>query len=133
MSANTVLLGDITTKFEFEDNYERDQLNYFLSVAPRMERFMDIGANRGLYSYIANLTLKNGYIALVEAKQILAEYLLVEIERWPKENCNKIEVFALAVSDKEETLPFYENELDTVGTLSEKSEETKSHQTVIVN
>jgi len=107
--------------FGFEQGYESEQLLWFGKALIGASRFLDVGANKGLYAYMANLVMKDGYIALVEADPKLAESLRNEIARWPNANGNRLEVFAVAAGDCSSKLPFYIGSIDTIGTLTQKN------------
>ncbi len=106
--------------FGFGKDYEFEQLAYFGRALADKICFLDVGANRGLYAYLANLVIQNGYIALIEANPTLAEVLRYEVQTWPKQNGNTIEVFGVAAGDVSTMLPFFFGGIDTVGTLTKK-------------
>lgn len=99
------------------DDYEPEPLAVFGRALTQADRFLDVGANRGLYACLANRVLRNADIALVEANPDLAERLRQDIAQWPTENGNRITVYPVAAGDVPATLPFYMDELDTLGSF----------------
>src|SRR5258708_639392 len=96
----TVILG-------LGKDYEREQLEHFGAALKEADRFLDIGANRGLYARLANRVLRNSYIGVVEANPELAEMLQRDVATWPRENNNNIEVLHVAAADISTKLPFF--------------------------
>ncbi len=107
----------------FDDDYESEQLEYFSDLLQRSHcsRFIDVGANKGLYAHVANSHMRGGHIALIEADPRLAQDLKTSVSTWPSHD-NKIDVFAVAAADKPGTMPFQPGQLDTLGTLVAKSD-----------
>jgi FkbM family methyltransferase len=99
------------------DDYEPGPLACFGRALTRADRFLDVGANRGLYACLANRVLRNSEIALVEANPELAERLRQDITQWPTENGNKITVYPVAAGDVPTKLPFFMDETDTLGSF----------------
>jgi FkbM family methyltransferase len=102
-----------------EIDYEHEQMAHLGRALSGTERFLDIGANQGLYARVANQVLRNGTIALVEANPDLAEMLRRDVATWP-DNGNRIEVFAVAAGDVATKLPFFMHGSDALGTLVHK-------------
>ena len=86
-------------------DYEPGPLAHFGRALAQADRFIDIGANRGLYGCLANRVLRNSEIAMVEANPQLAENLRLAIAQWPTENGNTITVYPVAAGDVREALP----------------------------
>ncbi len=99
-------------------DYEHEQLEHFGAELREAERFLDIGANRGLYARLANRVLRNTYIGVVEANPELAETLQRDVATWPSENHNTIEVLRVAAGDVSTKLPFFMDQADELGTLT---------------
>jgi FkbM family methyltransferase len=111
-------------------DYEHEQLEHFGNALREAKRFLDIGANRGLYAFLANCVIRNGYIALVEPNPELAEILRREVSTWPDNN-NKIEVFSVAAADTSAKMLFLIDESDdTLGRLATASSEGIRHTQV---
>jgi len=106
------------------DGYEPGPLAHFGRALAQADRFIDIGANRGLYACLANRVLRNSEIAMVEANPQLAENLRLAIAQWPTENGNKITVYPVAAGDVSTKLPFFIDELDTLSSFVLNPEQT---------
>lgn len=112
-----------------EVDYEHEQMAHLGSALKKVDRFLDIGANQGLYARVANCVLRNGTIALVEANPDLAEMLRRDVTTWP-DNGNKIEVFPVAAGDVSTKLPFFMHGSDALGTLVQKSAQATQYAEV---
>ncbi len=99
------------------EDYEPGPLAHFGRTLMQADRFIDVGANRGLYAYLANRVLTNSEIGLVEANPELVEKLKLFVTRWPTENGNRITVYPYAAGDVSAKLPFFIDALDTLGSF----------------
>jgi FkbM family methyltransferase len=115
------LVEEAARRFGFPSDYETDQLELFARIISTYQRFIDVGANRGIYSYIANIVAHNAEIFSIEANPLLSGELKVEAATWPKGQKNNVNILSLAVSDGPADLPFFLSPQDTHGTLSAKS------------
>lgn len=117
----TVGNASLAALFEYPGEYEPDQLAHFEGLLTNARRFVDVGANRGIYSYVANSVIHSGKIVLVEANPVLVEKLYARIESWPHDTGNSIDIFEAAVSDRAGEIPFSIGTKDTHGTAARKS------------
>jgi len=104
--------------FGFKTDYEDQQLHRLPEVLKGAKRFIDVGANRGLYSYIANAILTDCDIVAVEADPSLSRRLKEAMSTWPSQNRNRLIVLECAAGDTEATLPFSIGLEDTLGSLT---------------
>lgn len=126
------IAAEVTVQLGFTPDYEREQLGHFQQIVLRAKRFIDVGANRGLYANLANRVMTGGSIALIEANPEMASRLREAIETWPTENGNRIEVFSLAASDKAGILPFFTDPTDTFGSCVRESWEVRLSSSIDV-
>ncbi|MEM0954662.1 MAG: FkbM family methyltransferase [Pseudomonadota bacterium] len=98
-------------------DYETEQLAYFAHVVSEADCFIDVGANKGVYAFLANSVMRGAEIYLIEADPTLAESLQTATLCWP-DNSNNVSVLGVAASDANGKLPFYASEADTLGSLS---------------
>jgi FkbM family methyltransferase len=111
------LARDTAAALGLGDDYEPGPLAHFGHALAQADRFIDIGANRGLYACLANHVLRNSEIAMVEANPELAENLRLAVAQWPTENGNKITVYPVAAGDISTKLPFFIDKLDTLSSF----------------
>ncbi len=116
-------------KLGLKVDYEHEQMAHLGRALTDADRFLDIGANQGLYARVANCVLRNGSIALVEANPDLAEMLRRDIASWP-DNGNRIEVFPVAAGDVATKLPFFMHGSDELGTLVQKNPQATQYAEV---
>jgi len=116
------ILAEARDRFNFLIDYEDAQLHLLPGVLSGARRFVDVGANRGLYSYVANALLSGGEIIAVEANPDLSQQLEQNMMTWPNPNGNKLRVMHSAAGDKNTTLPFSIGVEDTLGTLTTDSD-----------
>ena len=109
------LVFDMSGGEVFDASYRA--LAHFGRALEHVNRFIDVGANRGLYAYLANRVLRNSEIGLVEANPELVEKLRLFVAQWPTENGHKITVYPYAAGDVSTKLPFFMDELDTLGSF----------------
>jgi len=117
---NADAISQAARAFGFEADYEAEQLASFVGALRGRSRFIDVGANRGLYSFVANATMFGARIALVEANPELGARLSRESKSWPSGNQNTVEVFPVAAGSQSTSLPFFLGKQDTVGTLVQR-------------
>jgi FkbM family methyltransferase len=86
------------------DGYEVDQLNQLHQLLMGADRFVDVGANRGLFSWMANEIMSAGQIVLIEANPQLCQKLQDEILAWRPGN--QLTIVPAAAGEKEEVLNF---------------------------
>jgi FkbM family methyltransferase len=102
---------------EFFGNDVREQavLSSLRSLLPGHNRFIDVGANIGQYSYFANKWLSNAEIICVEANPALLNLLTTTCNRAKSEdaNNNSFQILNNIVSDCKEALAFYIDEATT--------------------
>ena len=94
------ILAEARDRFNFLIDYEDAQLHLLPGVLSGARRFVDVGANRGLYSYVANALLSGGEIIAVEANPDLSQQLEQNMMTWPNPNGNKLRVMHSAAGDK---------------------------------
>ena len=116
----------------FTVDYEQEQLENFFDRVAGARRFIDVGANRGLYAGLANHVIKSGYIALVEANPILVERLRSVVPSWPEVNGNSVQVFATAAGDATGVVPFFLDTTDTLGSCVRSSWEVNPSRSIDV-
>jgi FkbM family methyltransferase len=109
------VIEESAAKFGFIDGYETDQLRRLSDLLEGSDRFIDIGANRGLFSWVANELGLHREIILIEADPALGRKLQTEVTTWP--SGNSITVIPCAVGDRDDTLSFNIGSEDTVGTF----------------
>jgi FkbM family methyltransferase len=102
---------------EFFGNNVREQavLNCLRSLLPGYNRFIDVGANIGQYSYFANKWLSNAEIICVEANPALLNLLTatINLSKAEDDNNNSFRTINNVVSDCKEELTFYIDETTT--------------------
>ncbi len=103
--------------FGFVENYEASVVEHFGDFIGGARTFVDVGANRGFYAFIANEVRRDITIYLIEADPMLAANLNAEVQRWSKSNGNQIIVLEMAAGDGEAILPFYVGYDDTLGSF----------------
>ena len=109
------ILAEARDLFGFKTDYEDVQLQRLPEVLKEARRFVDVGANRGLYSYVANAILADSEIVAVEADPNLSHRLQEAMKTWPNPNRNRLRVLACAAGDVAATLPFTVGMEDTLG------------------
>ncbi len=67
---------------------EKTEIKYLKKLLVGCDRFIDVGANLGLYSFFANKYLKNSEIILIEANHTLNRFLEEAISKAKNENDN---------------------------------------------
>lgn len=65
----------LDSKFDLPSNYELEAITDFVENLARSDRFIDIGANQGIYSYIANKLMSGRDIIAIEANPALCQKL----------------------------------------------------------
>jgi len=111
------LAREMGETLQLGEDYEPGPLAHFGRALAQADRFIDVGANRGLYAYLANRVLRNSEIGLVEANPDLVEKLRLFVAQWPTENGNRVTVYPFAAGDVSTKLPFFVDELDTLGSF----------------
>jgi FkbM family methyltransferase len=114
------LLQQARDRFGLVEDYEVDQLSQMAAILQGATRFVDVGANRGIYAYVANALMRNGRIVLIEADPRLAERLGATVPDWMREtdNGNEITVLATAAGDQDCVMPFQVGPEETLGSLT---------------
>ena len=84
------ILAEARDLFGFKTDYEDVQLQRLPEVLKDARRFVDVGANRGLYSYVANAILTDSEIVAVEADPNLSHRLQEAMKTWPNPNRNHL-------------------------------------------
>lgn len=112
------ILAEARDRFGFEPDYEDQQLRALPEVLRGARRFIDVGANRGLYAYVANALLTDGEIVAIEANPDLAQALERAVATWPQAGRNRLRVLACAAGDREASLPFALGLEDTLGSFT---------------
>jgi len=112
------ILAQARDLFGFKTDYEDLQLQRLPEVLRQAKRFVDVGANRGLYSYVANAILSDSEIVAIEADPNLSHRLQEAMGTWPNPNRNRMRVLACAAGDVEATLPFTIGLEDTLGSFT---------------
>jgi FkbM family methyltransferase len=114
------LLQRARDRFGLVEDYEVDQLSRLADILRGARRFVDVGANRGVYAYVANTLMRNGRIVLIEADPRLAERLGAAVRDWTREtdNGNEITVLATAAGDRDCVMPFQLGPEETLGSLT---------------
>ena len=112
------ILAEARDLFGFKTDYEDVQLQRLPEVLKDARRFVDVGANRGLYSYVANAILADSEIVAVEADPNLSHRLQEAMKTWPNPNRNRLRVLACAAGDVAATLPFTVGLEDTLGSFT---------------
>lgn len=113
------ILSEARDLFGFQTDYEDQQLHRLPEVLRGTKRFIDVGANRGLYSYVANAILTDCDIIAVEADPTLSHRLKEAMATWPNHNRNRLVVLECAAGDVEAKLPFTIGLEDTLGSLTQ--------------
>lgn len=113
------ILSEARGLFGFKTDYEDQQLNRLPELLRGTKRFIDVGANRGLYSYVANAILTECEIIAVEADPSLSQRLKQAMATWPKHNRNRLVVLECAAGDTEARLPFTIGLEDTLGSFTQ--------------
>lgn len=126
------ILAEARDRFGFTPDYEDEQLRRLPEVLRSARRFIDVGANRGLYSYVANALLKNGEIVAIEANPELARDLEHAVASWPQTGGNRIRVMACAAGDSEAKLPFTLGLEDTLGSFTQSDYSVAGTRTIEV-
>jgi FkbM family methyltransferase len=114
------LLQQARDRFGLVEDYEVNQLSQLAEILQGAKRFVDVGANRGIYAYVANALMRNGRIVLIEADPRLAEQLGAAVPDWMREteNGNEITVLATAAGDRDCVMPFQVGPEETLGSLT---------------
>jgi FkbM family methyltransferase len=87
----------------------------------RFRRFYDIGANIGLYGFIFRTIIADGVVTMFEPDEDNARLIRRTIAR---AGLLEVELMQVAVSDREETLTFYKDELaGTTGSIRRGGED----------
>ena len=123
---------ETTAELGFTDDYESEQVQHFYDIVRGAKRFIDVGANRGLYGKLATRMMQGGQIALIEANPMLAERLGKSLVGWPDSNANQIEVFATAAGDRSSGVPFFLDLTDTLGSCIKTSWEVNPTKSINV-
>lgn len=126
------ILAEARDRFGFTPDYEDEQLRRLPEVLRGARRFIDVGANRGLYSYVANALLKDGEIIAIEANPELARDLERAISSWPQAGRNRVRVLACAAGDREANLPFTLGLEDTLGSFTQSDYAVAGARTIDV-
>jgi len=105
--------------FAFLEDYEASVIDHFGDFIDGARTFVDVGANRGFYAFLANEVCRDIAIYLIEADPLLSANLKAEVQRWSKSNGNQINVLEMAAGDREATLPFHVGYDDTLGSFVE--------------
>lgn len=126
-----------------DDAFDKEQfsrLQQFL-LDETINLFIDVGASHGVYSYHANMALKNSMIIGIEADPIRYSILEKNFETWQKESAQGNKLFAInaAASDKEDAsskdIDFYVTNTQISGGLfavQERSDEYKATSIPVV-
>jgi FkbM family methyltransferase len=102
-------------KFGFLPGYEAEQFKALAGLLEGARRFVDIGANRGMYAWVANEICKDAEIVLVEADPELGKALGEEVATW--QGRNRLVTVPCAAGDVEGELSFQVGSEDTVGSF----------------
>jgi FkbM family methyltransferase len=99
----------LQAEFFGTDLREQSVLDHLRLLLPGHRRFIDVGANIGQYSYIANKILRDAQIISIEANPGLMNLLRDTIQRASAEdaNGNVFQTANCAVSDSKGRLTFY--------------------------
>jgi FkbM family methyltransferase len=111
-------LVDTHQKFGFIQGYEAEQLEHLASLLNGADRFVDVGANRGMFAWVANRIGHDLKVFLIEADPKLSKFLESEVRTWPPAG-NTLAVISCAAGDRESVLGFHVGIEDTVGTFVE--------------
>lgn len=82
--------------------FDQDEFERLEGILSGVERFIDVGASHGVYTYHANRILKNGEIICIEADPERFEVLKKNTEKWASESSNTIRVINAACSDEKD-------------------------------
>jgi FkbM family methyltransferase len=106
-------------EFFGDDLREQAVLSSLGSLLPGHDRFIDLGANIGQYSYFANKFLQNAEIICVEANPALLDLLNDTIRRASAETSHKnsFSVINNVVSDTKEEMAFYIDATTTASSI----------------
>ena len=91
-------------------------LEHLAEVLRNFDVFIDLGANKGVYSIVANEIMHDAEIICVEANPKLIEDLSKTINS-ARNNNNKIRIVNKAVSDKLGTIEFFECSNSGIGNI----------------
>jgi len=129
------LLRQARDRFGLVEDYEVHQLSQLAEILQGATRFVDVGANRGIYAYVANALMRHGRIILIEADPRLAERLGAAVPDWMREtdNGNEITVLATAAGDQDCIMPFQVGPEETLGSLTGSDFLTGGTERVVVS
>lgn len=126
------ILAEARDLFGFATDYEDVQLRRLAEALQHAKRFVDVGANRGLYSYVANALMSDSDIIAIEAHPTLGRRLQELMETWPNPNRNRLRVLPCAAGDVEATLPFTIGIEDTLGSFTKSDYSVDNSQVIEV-
>lgn len=127
------LSSDVAALFDVSHDYERNELAHFSSRIKTARRFIDVGANKGLYSYVADSLLSDAEIVLVEANPELCTHMRTNLGLFCNTRGNKIAIHNFGASDEDGQMQFALGESDTLGTFTLKNDLDGRRRTISVS
>lgn len=99
-----------------KDAFDKDEFERFRETLEGKNRFIDVGASHGVYTYHANKVLENAEIIAIEADPDRFRVLEKNVAKWAAESSNKIRCINAAASDEAERRVSPEVTFYTTGT-----------------
>ncbi len=99
-----------------EEAFDRAEFARFRETLRGTNRFIDVGASHGVYTYHANRVLENAEIIAIEADPERFRILQENTEKWAAESTNTIRYINAAASDETERQASPEVTFFTTGT-----------------
>lgn len=118
MSIDAQAIGRVRDRhFQPDAAMEGVEIDRLPDLLQGIERFVDVGANVGQYTWFASRHLQGAEIIAIEADPVLAADLDVNARTWAAETGNTIRVINAAVSDRQGTLTFHRTADITTGNI----------------
>lgn len=99
-----------------ERAFDREEFERFSQLLKGVNRFIDVGASHGVYTYHANRILKDADIVCIEADPERFAILEANTAKWSQESGNRIRCINAAASDEEDRSKSAEITFYTTGT-----------------
>ena len=99
-----------------KDALDKAEFERFPALLEGVQRFIDVGASHGVFTYHANRILKNAQIIAIEADPERLAILKSNAEKWSAESSNKILCINAAASDERDREASPETTFFTTGT-----------------
>lgn len=99
-----------------KDAFDQEEFSRFEKTLQGVDRFIDVGASHGVYTYHANRILENATIIAIEADPERFRILEENTKNWASESSNTIQCINAAASDEAERRDSPEATFYTTGT-----------------